>query len=183
MTQSPSRCRCAPGGPTGEDIDINPDCPQHGAADDLALEAAATGIAHSVNDREPDDGAYDLATAALKGLRAAGLSVVEARQPSVFRRLLRRLRTYPATNLRWSTDTEPCAAQCGRPVILGELHLAVVLQTQRRLANGDTQDLGGDEVAHLHPECEPTEYDPTLPFRPMNDGIETTGQEHVGDDH
>lgn len=30
-----ARYRCGPGGPTGEGIDINPDCPEHGAAADL----------------------------------------------------------------------------------------------------------------------------------------------------
>jgi hypothetical protein len=42
-----------------------------------AEHAAAEGIARSVNDWEPDDGAYDLARAALDGLRANGYAVLE----------------------------------------------------------------------------------------------------------
>lgn len=48
-----------------------------------AEHAAAEGIARLVNDWDPDDGAYDLARAALDGLRTNGYAVVELPEPTV----------------------------------------------------------------------------------------------------
>lgn len=51
--------------------------PPYDFFDPQEVEAAAQGIARSVGDWEPDDGAYDLARAALDGLKVGGFLVVK----------------------------------------------------------------------------------------------------------
>lgn len=74
----------------------------------------------------------------------------------IARRLYLRTTTYPAVNEAPSAETWPCAAHCGVPLAMGEDHYTVILQAERRLANGNTEPYDGDDLAYVHIDCWPT---------------------------
>lgn len=64
------------------------------------------------------------------------------------RSALRRIRR-PMSPPVHSTETVPCAAHCGRPIVLGQPHYTVH-RTAEWVVNGEVRPINGEVVAYVH---------------------------------